>query len=135
MPAANYRNQTQVSTALQITVAETPYVYHERTIPNPPPSTSRSFSPFYLKSHNLIRWKSLVKQPNKTQIYIQRQHRQFAVSSSPIVQVWQLWHVHNTILPQIARSICRMQATPTCASSSEFRTCHSFTVDRSLASN
>jgi len=45
MPAANYRNQTQVSTALQITVAETPYVYHERTLPNPPPSTLHEYLP------------------------------------------------------------------------------------------
>jgi hypothetical protein len=43
IPAANYRNQTQVSTALQITVAETPYVYHERTLPNPPPSTLQDY--------------------------------------------------------------------------------------------
>jgi len=45
MPAAKYRNQIQVSTALHITVAETPYVYHERTLPNPPPSTLQEYLP------------------------------------------------------------------------------------------
>lgn len=45
MPAANYRNQTQVSSALEITVAETPYVYHERTLPNPSPSTLQEYLP------------------------------------------------------------------------------------------
>lgn len=101
-------------------------------LPRPP---SRSIAPFYLKSLELIRRNSLFKQANKTQIHIQHQHRQFAVPSSPTVRVWQLWHVHNTILPQTARSICRMQARPTCASSFEFRTLQSFAVDRSLASN
>jgi len=45
MPAANYRNQIQISTALQITVTETPYVYHERTLPKLPPSTLQEYHP------------------------------------------------------------------------------------------
>lgn len=45
MPAGNYRNQIQISTALQITVTETPYVYHERTLPNPHPSTLQEYLP------------------------------------------------------------------------------------------
>jgi hypothetical protein len=44
-PAANYRNQIQVSTALQINVAETPYVYHKRTLPNTLPSTFQEYLP------------------------------------------------------------------------------------------